>query len=629
MKYRPDIDSLRAVSVLLVVANHAFGVYCPGGFVGVDIFFVISGYLITNLLLTEVLAGTFSLAGFYERRIRRIFPSLILVLATVFAVGWFRLLPSELLSLGKNTIASAFFSSNLLLLSEVDYFDVAARSKPLLHIWSLGVEEQFYIVWPLLLAGLTAWQVSLRSAIVVFIGASIGLSVYLTGTHPAAAYYLPFTRAWELGAGAAIVLFQGQIAKVFAYRFVDDLASLAGVALISYAAWSFSARTPFPGIAAAVPVLGASLIIAAKGAMLNTFMLGLRGPVFVGLISYPLYLWHWPILVYASFFKFKPLTDLERGLCVIAAIMLAWLTFRFVENPIRRREIPAAIPSLVGAMVCMAAVGIVAVSGAGFPERIPADIRQAANTTPGRFMVRYGECHVSPEDHAKLFQSCVENDRKPSVAIWGDSTAGALSAGFRQQDDATRPGITQFTLNWCEPLIVENPNYPPACLEANLDILQRIISSHPDVVLLHSHWAVGDEPSVGPTVKALRAAGLRVIIVGGVPIWTPPLPRLYADYYLVHGAVIPKRLKKFVQASDGEIKKTAQRLGVDFYSVNDSLCNAEGCPTRASDDAASIITADQVHLTPAGSKFVATMMIEALGLARGSHLSSAAEVGRH
>jgi peptidoglycan/LPS O-acetylase OafA/YrhL len=262
-----------------VVANHAFGPSCPGGFVGVDIFFVISGYLITNLLLTEIQAGTFSLLGFYERRIRRIFPALILVLATVFAVGWFRLLPAELISLGKNTIASALFSSNLLLLSEVDYFDVAARSKPLLHIWSLGVEEQFYIVWPLLLAGLTAWRVSIRSALIIFIGASVALSAYLTTTHPAAAYYLPFTRAWELGVGAAIVLFRGQIAAVFAHRIIDDLASMVGIALIAYAAWRFSAKTPFPGIAAAVPVLGAALIIAAKGAMMNTFILGSRAPL--------------------------------------------------------------------------------------------------------------------------------------------------------------------------------------------------------------------------------------------------------------------------------------------------------------------------------------------------------------
>ncbi len=211
MKYRPDIDGLRAVAVLLVVANHAFAPSCPGGFVGVDIFFVISGYIITSLLLTEIQAGAFSLFGFYERRVRRIFPALILVLATVFAVGWFRLLPSELISLGKNTIASALFSSNLLLLSEVDYFDVAARSKPLLHIWSLGVEEQFYIVWPLLVAGLMAWRVSTRSALIIFIGASVALSAYLTTIHPAAAYYLLFTRAWELGVGAAIVLFRASL----------------------------------------------------------------------------------------------------------------------------------------------------------------------------------------------------------------------------------------------------------------------------------------------------------------------------------------------------------------------------------------------------------------------------------
>jgi peptidoglycan/LPS O-acetylase OafA/YrhL len=204
-RYRTDIDGLRAFAVMAVIIFHTFPKVLPGGFVGVDIFFVISGYLITQIILSDLSSGNFRAASFYARRIRRIFPALIIVLIASFVLGWHYLLPAELMSLGKNILASALFSANLMLLSEVGYFDVAAHLKPLLHLWSLGIEEQFYLVWPWLLWAMPRTWLTL--VIFLAIAASFALNVSMVAHYPSETFYLPFTRAWELLAGAVLVQF--------------------------------------------------------------------------------------------------------------------------------------------------------------------------------------------------------------------------------------------------------------------------------------------------------------------------------------------------------------------------------------------------------------------------------------
>ncbi|MCW2079592.1 UNVERIFIED_ORG: peptidoglycan/LPS O-acetylase OafA/YrhL [Bradyrhizobium japonicum] len=613
--YRADVDGLRALAVGAVIANHGFGHYCPGGYVGVDVFFVISGFLITSIIVDEISAGAFSVAKFYARRVRRIFPALILVLAAVSVFGWQHMMPNELLSLGRNVFASALFSANLMLLSEVDYFDLAARSKPLLHLWSLGVEEQFYLVWPLLLSGLATWQLSARKAIVAVSAVSLLLSVYLTRTHPAAAFYLPLTRAWELGAGACLVLFRTEISSLLRSSLSRELSGNLGIVAIAAAAVLFNEKTPFPGAAAIVPVLGAALFISAPGSFAST-VLSARPPVFIGLISYPLYLWHWPILVFSELYAMHPLSIRERALCVLASALAAILTFLFVEKPIRRR--PLVIPPLFAAMSAMAALGIATIKADGFSYRIPQEIRQAAVVVPGRDFIRYGECHVSATDHAQLSPNCIEKTRKPLIAVWGDSTAGALAAGLYQLDDHVRPGIAQFTLNSCPPVLVDARELPPDCVEANKDILARITRAKPDAVLLHAIWNLyWQEPIIGPTVRALQQAGIRTIIVGPVPIWEQPLPRLYAEYYAARRTVLPERTSQFLRplVEDG-LHQTSDNLGVRFYSLRAVLCDPTGCLTRTSPEIRDIVQSDFVHLAPSGAKFVAAKMVQDLGIKR-------------
>ncbi len=363
-KYRPDIDGLRAVAVLSVVAFHAFPEVLRGGFIGVDVFFVISGFLISTILYENLERGSFSFAGFYARRARRIFPALAIVLLASLGFGWLVLLPDELNQLGKHLLAGAGFVSNLVLWGEAGYFDAAADTKPLLHLWSLGIEEQFYIVWPVLLWA--AWRLkwSLPVLGLLAAAASFALNVASVRADPVATFYSPLTRFWELLCGALLAWHVLRRDRVPAAG--GDMAGLrtlgawAGLLLLAAGFGALHKGVRFPGWWALVPVLGTVLVIwAGPDAWPNRRLLSLRPVVWFGLVSFPLYLWHWPILSYARIIQFDVPSVRTRIVAVLVAILLAWLTVRFVERPVRfgSRQALAkvAVPSL--AMLAIAAVG--------------------------------------------------------------------------------------------------------------------------------------------------------------------------------------------------------------------------------------------------------------------------------
>ncbi|MBO7411118.1 MAG: acyltransferase, partial [Ottowia sp.] len=297
-KYRPDIDGLRAVAVLAVVIFHASPRRMPGGFVGVDIFFVISGYLISTILLENLSRDTFSFATFYMRRIRRIFPALAVVLAASFAFGWFSLFADEFAALGKHMAAGAGFVANLALWHEAGYFDTASELKPLLHLWSLGIEEQFYLLWPLLLCFAWKRKFNVLVMLALLLAASFVVNVVFISRDATATFYAPYTRFWELLAGALLAWWHLRPAS--GEKQHSNALSLVGFVLLVLSFWKITKATPFPGVWAAVPVAGAFCVIAAgQRAWLNRVVLGNRVAVFFGLISFPLYLWHWPLLVFA------------------------------------------------------------------------------------------------------------------------------------------------------------------------------------------------------------------------------------------------------------------------------------------------------------------------------------------
>jgi len=350
--YRADIDGLRALAVLSVVGYHAFPNWIKGGFVGVDIFFVISGFLISGIIIGSLEQGTFSFAEFYARRVRRIFPALILVMTACYVAGWFVLLPGEYKQLGKHIAAGAGFLSNLFFWQEAGYFDSAALSKPLLHLWSLGVEEQFYIAWPLLL--FAAWKRKFNFLSVAF---SIGVISFAFSTRESyadvsQAFYSPASRLWELLAGGVLAYLalhkakpqieaangRGHFSGASAAEWADRK-SILGALLIGAALLLITREQAFPGGWAALPTFGTCLLISAgPQAWFNRTLLSQRAMVWFGLISYPLYLWHWPLLSFARIIEGDVPTPGMRAAAVCIAVVLAWLTCFLLEKPIRRSK---------------------------------------------------------------------------------------------------------------------------------------------------------------------------------------------------------------------------------------------------------------------------------------------------
>ena len=357
-KYHPDIDGLRAVAVLAVVAFHAFPSWVRGGFIGVDVFFVISGYLISTILFENLDKGTFSFSEFYSRRIRRIFPALLLVLIACFAFGWFALLADEYKQLGKHIAAGAGFISNFILWNESGYFDNSAETKPLLHLWSLGIEEQFYIVWPLLLW--FAWKRKFNLLTITVVVAVTTFILNLKGVKQdmVATFYSPQTRFWELLSGSLLAwftlykkdTFTGIKSKIDVWlsrvvysqkqegggKTLANVLSFVGLLLLLYGFWRINKELSFPGKWALVPVLGTVLIITAGSkAWVNRTILSNKLAVWFGLISFPLYLWHWPILSFARIVESEVPSRNIRIAAVVLSIVLAWLTYKLVERPLR------------------------------------------------------------------------------------------------------------------------------------------------------------------------------------------------------------------------------------------------------------------------------------------------------
>lgn len=447
-KYRADIDGLRAIAVLSVIAFHAFPGWLPGGFIGVDIFFVISGFLISTILFQNLKSNSFSFLEFYSRRIKRIFPALLLVLIFSYALGWFILDSAEFKQLGKHIAGGAGFVSNFVLWTESGYFDNLSDTKPLLHLWSLGIEEQFYIVWPLLLW--LAWKIRVNLLMIAMTIGLISFALNLASVHsaPSAAFYLPLTRFWELLAGS--VLAYGTLAdkSSMAARYLGrttsgNLSSMLGAGLLLTGFLVISRDRSFPGLWAVLPTLGAMLIIAAgTHAWFNRVILSNRVLVWFGLISFPLYLWHWPLLSFARIIESGTPTRQTRLLAILIAITLAWLTYQLLEKPIRqalRSKMTVVLLLTIMGLVCF--VGYNTYQRDGLTFRATAQILALKNSgeAGGDEGQSINQCGITNQAD-NIFQNCKQDRRaQPNYALLGDSKAGALYGGLvRTSTDAGR-----------------------------------------------------------------------------------------------------------------------------------------------------------------------------------------------
>jgi peptidoglycan/LPS O-acetylase OafA/YrhL len=639
--YRPDIDGMRALAVASVLVFHAFPQVLPGGFIGVDIFFVISGFLISGIILDSLANGSFSFLEFYQRRIRRIFPALAIVLAATLVAGYVMLLPDDYTSLGKHVVGGAGFVSNLVLWSEAGYFDKAAALKPLLHLWSLGIEEQFYLVWPLLLW--VAWRRRWNMGMVVggVTAASLAGCIWLTGVDATAAFYSPMTRFWELGIGAMTAIgvrsstTSGPRPWSVDPRALAHALSLLGAALVIAGLFLLDEGQPFPGWRAAVPTLGATLLIAAgPGAVVNRSILSLRPAVWIGLISYPLYLWHWPLLSFQNITNVAETPAWMRVAALALAVCLSVATYFLLERPVRfRMRTPRVAYGLGATLAVVAAAGVGVLLMRGFVGRVPDPVARLADYRYDPTMdARAGACWLSKKEGAAAFDaSCVDpdGDARPLMVLWGDSHAARLYPGLRRIA-GDRYRIAQFTRDSCWPVHVPEGQVGRGyanCLEGNKYVVSRIAALKPAVVVLFAHWSGPPamiRQHVLNTTGKLREAGVReVIVMGPAPKWRKNLPDNLIDLFRTTGTETPRYTRFGLVQTAFEIDsslKAAIGVGntVRYFSVLSALCNEEGCMTWVGNDPNALTSWDYGHLTNAGATYVARSLSEQLESSTGS-----------
>lgn len=524
--YRPDLDGLRALAVLPVVLCHAGVRWLSGGFVGVDIFFVLSGFFITRIIHSEMLEQRFTLTGFYLRRARRILPALFLVLGASLILGLLLLVPAELDDFARTAAAALGSVSNILFWLRDGYFAPGAELQPLLMTWSLGVEEQFYLFYPLLLLIVLRLRWSARHVVLVISLLSLALACWAVFYKPKAAFYLLPTRIWELGLGAWLALASPQW---LARRF-HHIAGVIGILLIGWSLVAISASTPFPGYNALAPCIGTALLISARHGWVNTRVMSIKPLVYVGLISYSLYLWHWPLL---SFARITGGTDLDLSATLPLAalsVLLASLTFRYVETPFRRSPARGAKPLLRygGATLAGLALCAVVIAGDGFAWRMPATAAQWTAQShrqhlPAEFgAMRWMEqllhplpahCTQLPSFPARaLATDCVDPARThPRTALlWGDSHAWHMYPGLSKYLDDQGYGAFMASRGLCSPAValldLSRDAEQRACTEFSRQVLDLIRQrADLDPIIIVGRWGHYVAPLASQGVDAAVA----------------------------------------------------------------------------------------------------------------------------
>lgn len=620
--YRPDVDGLRAVAVLSVLACHAFPDVLPGGFIGVDIFFVISGYLISRIILGDLQGDRFTFRTFYSRRVRRIFPALTLVLAASLIFGWLALLPFDFRELGAHVAAGAAFVSNILLWSEAgNYFDPDSKMKPLLHLWSLGVEEQYYLLWPVLLFMLRRHARFVPAMIVGVAMASFALNIFLVAEHPSVTFYLPPTRFWELMVGSLLAyihlnrpaaltpLFFGPSGSSRAGSpFPADVASLAGAALIAVGLLAVDEQSVFPGWWALLPTLGAVLLIAAgPDGLINRQLLAHPSLVFVGLVSYPLYLWHWPVLSYARILNGGELPVAVRIAAVVVSLLLAWLTYQYVEKRVRHAHPTRGAIWPVGALAtfvaALGAMGLLIVTGYS---------QARSASTP-----YLDDISVAVHDWEEIRDQTIHGDTRKTVLFLGDSHMQQYLPRLEQlARDRTAPVRTVVfrTRGGCAPVpdierrgrscdsfvgsalaLAQQPDVDIVVLAASwTGFVQRgdyyrtgEYSGPPlDLAAMESEWVMqGFEAALA----RLTRDGKRVVIVLSSPRGPQFDPRKMArrsglGFEVELSDPVPRSTVVEQNAFiDGRLRQIADRVGAELVNPLDALCDAGSCRTTDSD----------------------------------------------
>ena len=625
--YLAHVDGLRAVAVIAVLWYHAFPATLRGGFNGVDVFFVISGFLISRILLEDFShanTGGLAVVGrFYVRRVRRIFPSLIVVLVACFSVGYVVLMPAEFTALAQKIAASAGFMVNLLLSTHQGYFAPDASTDPLLHLWSLGIEEQFYLIWPFSLWLALRCRIPLLP-LALFLGAvSFFWNADKYTSETAAAFFLPQNRFWELAIGGVAAAVYPGMASIrerqsdLKATLLSEALALGGVCMIGASFWSIDSKLDVPNARTLLPTVGTTLVLLASGrSFVNRRLLSTRALVWVGLISYPLYLWHWPLLAFARADSDSAPTPLALLTLLALSVLLAWLTVAVVERPLRfGGRVRAKAFLLVCAMALVGVCGLITYRSGGFASRFPLFIRglatvqagTGANYRRGTYFLNDGEgpshFHFAPNEL---------DPAKPTMLLWGDSHAAALYGGL-QHVFGRRYNIAQRTAAGVAPLYRTPLANAGNAVGVNDFIMDSIRQTRPQIVLMHAYWSHYPEwTALEGTLGALKAMGVpKLIVVGPVPLWNVSLPQVIGNYYRHHRSEpLPYRLKEGLLPEapriDALLRNLCRRLGVDYVSPLEILENDDGALIRTGESAETVTSADYGHVTEAGADYLAS-----------------------
>ena len=622
-KYRPDIDGLRAIAVLSVVIYHAFPDTLKAGFMGVDIFFVISGYLISSIIFESIDRGSFSFGQFYGRRIKRIFPALTLVLLSCLVFGWFGLLGDEFKQLGKHMAAGAGFVSNFFLWQESGYFNNAAETKPLLHLWSLAIEEQFYIVWPLVV-----WLTWKRKWLFlsVFIGlgvASFVYNVHLVRLDPTATFFSPATRIWELLAGVLLAYMKVRPTAWQPSQRQLHVASTFGVALLAFGLYRIDKGRPYPGTWALLPILGSfCLIFAGPTAWFNRLVLSNRLLVWVGLISFPLYLWHWPMLSFMRIVESETPSLGYRVLAVGLSVLLAWITYYFVEKPIRADG--KSTLKIVVLTTCVAAsglAGLVIFQNNGVTTRVAAQINGVNSwdnltfATPCKFITNGPNhddwCNIgnapSKPPTTLLIGDSVGNNFAPMLQRYSQRP-GDSAFVFRQYGRGLCHGFPEVAYENCQELVKATHTY----MEKTPSV---------DTIILAANWPlyfngfdrVGSTPVSNQQFKAAfeknvayyQGLGKRVIVFLAPPVGANPRACLTRPIRFSEKSSCNLVLAEALH-NDGPYRAYftmyLKNIKVDTFDPFKYMCDETSCKVT---DGTRIYYVDHEHFSAFGGEFLA------------------------
>lgn len=639
MQYRAEIDGLRAVAVLAVVIFHmglSVGGHriLPGGFIGVDVFFVISGYLIARIVCEELQSGKFSFAGFYERRCRRILPALALVLVCCIPPAWLWMDAADFADLGLTLGAVSLFVSNFLYWTRTGYFTPGSDTDPLLHTWSLSVEEQFYVVFPLLIA--LIWRLGIRGVTLTFLALlliSFGLAV--ASDDRQMAFYWPHTRAWELLAGVLLALNADSIARLRHNSTVATPGSICGLGMILLATFFLDRNSGVPGVAALIPVLGSVLLLAfAGGRDPASRLLKSRVAVAIGLLSYSFYLWHQPLFAFLRLYSIDPPDYPLLIMAACVALVFAMISYRLVEKPARNRQrgnrktVGAVAAGMTGLLLAASAV---IVAGNGFPQRW-SELHNTLGdykTYDYKALLRDRTCLLHPDQGFDELATKCHATGDPAVVIWGDSHAATFYRSFKRHYGAQY--LSQYTAARCPPVLNLDIFGVPQCRAFNARVLRELTERPGSLVFLSANWSWYAPPEgqsfgytsedywrqLAMTVTELSSAGLRVVLIGGLPVWHPTLPQRMAQVLRVEKrlpSIMPLPESPDVRGADHHLQDIAGQASVEFVSVVDGVCPRDACrvlvPGRGGDDV--LLQWDSAHPTREGARLIGKKVLEAI-----------------